>query len=70
MRSTADRYKLSRQSGLFRGFDSCPVAGIALMMWTMIEISYISDGLASSGIDDPQAAFAMFLRSIPYRFYP
>lgn len=72
MRSTADRYKLSRQKlAYFVDSTAAPVAGIALIStWTAIEISYISDGLASSGIDDPQAAFAMFLRSIPYRFYP
>ncbi|MDB4678919.1 Na+/H+ antiporter NhaC family protein [Rhodopirellula sp.] len=72
MRTTADRYGLSRQKlAYFVDSTAAPIAGLALIStWTAIEISYIADGLAVAGIEDKQAAFTMFLQSIPYRFYP
>lgn len=72
MRSTADRYRLSRQKLAYLvDSTAAPVAGLAVVStWAAIEISYMADGLAVAGIDDNQAAFEMFIRSIPYRFYP
>ncbi len=72
MRSTEDRYKISRQKlAYFVDSTAAPVAGLALVStWTAIEISYLADGLTAAGIQDPQAAFELFLKSIPYRFYP
>lgn len=72
MRSTADRYKISREKlAYFVDSTAAPVAGIALIStWTAVEISYLSDGLVSAGIGGQQAAFELFLHSIPYRFYP
>ncbi|MDB4749336.1 hypothetical protein OAF83_00375 [Rubripirellula sp.] len=72
MRSTADRYRLSRQKLAYLvDSTAAPVAGLAVVStWAAIEISYMADGLAVAGINDKQAAFEMFIRSIPYRFYP
>jgi Na+/H+ antiporter NhaC len=72
MRSTADRYRISREKLAYLvDSTSAPVAGLALVStWVAIEISYIGQGLSAAGIDDNSAAFAMFLESIPYRFYP
>ncbi|MDC0288809.1 hypothetical protein OAL01_05100, partial [Rubripirellula sp.] len=72
MRSTADRYRLSRQKLAYLvDSTAAPVAGLAVVStWAAIEISYMADGLAVAGINDNQAAFEMFIRSIPYRFYP
>ncbi|TWT83758.1 Malate-2H(+)/Na(+)-lactate antiporter [Planctomycetes bacterium CA13] len=72
MRSPADRYGLSR-SKLAYLVDStaAPVAGLSVIStWTAIEISYMADGLSAAGVSDGSAAFALFLESIPYRFYP
>ena len=73
MRSTADRYRLSRQKLAYLvDSTAAPVAGLAVVStWAAIEISYMADGLAVAGIiNDNQAAFKMFIQSIPYRFYP
>ena len=72
MRSTADRYRISREKlAYFVDSTAAPVAGIALIStWTAVEISYLSDGLVSAGIGDKQTAFELFLHTIPYRFYP
>ena len=72
MRSTADRYRLSRQKLAYLvDSTAAPVAGLAVVStWAAIEISYMADGLAVAGINSNQAAFEMFIQSIPYRFYP
>lgn len=72
MRSTADRYRISR-SKLAYLVDStaAPVAGLSIVStWAATEISYMVDGLKAAGIEDPSAGFRLFLYSIPYRFYP
>jgi Na+/H+ antiporter NhaC len=72
MRSTADRYRISREKLAYLvDSTAAPVAGLALVStWAAIEISYMGEGLKSAGITDPTAAFGMFIQSIPYRFYP
>jgi Na+/H+ antiporter NhaC len=72
MRSTSDRYRISR-SKLAYLVDStaAPVAGLSVIStWAATEVSYMVDGLQAAGITDPSAGFELFLRSIPYRFYP
>ena len=72
MRSTADRYGISR-SKLAYLVDStaAPVAGLSLVStWAATEISYMADGLADAGITNSSAGFELFVQSIPYRFYP
>lgn len=72
MRPTADRFGVSREKLAYLvDSTSAPIAGLSLVStWAAIEISYMSDGLAAAGIDSPSAGFEMFVRSIPYRFYP
>ena len=72
MRSTADRYRISREKLAYLvDSTAAPVAGLALVStWAAIEISYMGEGLKTAGITDPSAAFQMFIQSIPYRFYP
>lgn len=72
MRSTADRYRISR-SKLAYLVDStaAPVAGLAIVStWAATEISYMSEGLRAAGVQETSAGFKLFLYSIPYRFYP
>ncbi|MDM4018672.1 Na+/H+ antiporter NhaC family protein [Roseiconus lacunae] len=72
MRSTADRYKISR-SKLAYLVDStaAPVAGLSLVStWAATEITYMSEGLSDAGITTASAGFELFMQSIPYRFYP
>ena len=72
MRSTADKYQMSR-SKLAYLVDStaAPVAGLSIIStWAATEISYMAQGLEAAGVTDPSAGFELFLHSIPYRFYP
>lgn len=72
MRSTTDRYKVSR-SKLAYLVDStaAPVAGLSLIStWAVTEIMYMEDGLEDAGVEGTSAGFQLFLESIPYRFYP
>jgi Na+/H+ antiporter NhaC len=72
MRSTADRFAISREKLAYLvDSTAAPVAGLSLIStWAVTEINYIADGLVKAGIDDPAAALTMFIESIPYRFYP
>jgi Na+/H+ antiporter NhaC len=72
MRSTADRYGLSREKLAYLvDSTAAPVAGLAVVStWAAIEISYMGDGLKAGGVTEKSAAFDLFIRSIPYRFYP
>ncbi len=72
MRSTADRYRISREKLAYLvDSTAAPVAGLSVVStWAAIEISYMGEGLKAAGIDDTSAAFQMFIQSIPFRFYP
>ena len=72
MRGTADRAGLSREKLAYLvDSTSAPIAGLSIIStWAAIEMSYMADGLRSAGIPSDSAAFELFLRSIPYRFYP
>lgn len=72
MRSTSDRFGISREKLAYLvDSTAAPVAGLAVVgTWAAIEISYMGEGLAAGGITDPEAAFLLFIESIPYRFYP
>lgn len=71
MRSTADRFAISREKLAYLvDSTAAPVAGLSLIStWAAVEIDYIAAGLAKTGIEDPTAALTMFVLSIPYRFY-
>ncbi|KAA1260268.1 Malate-2H(+)/Na(+)-lactate antiporter [Rubripirellula obstinata] len=72
MRSSADRYGISREKLAYLvDSTAAPIAGLSVVStWAAIEISYMADGLRAAGITESSAAFEMFLQSIPYRFYP
>ncbi len=72
MRSTADRYGISREKLAYLvDSTAAPVAGLSVVStWAAIEISYMGEGLKAAGIEDTSAAFQMFIQSIPFRFYP
>jgi Na+/H+ antiporter NhaC len=72
MRSTVDRYGVSRAKLAYLvDSTAAPVAGLAVVStWAVTEITYMSEGLVAGGVTDPSAPFALFIASIPYRFYP
>lgn len=72
MRTTADRFGISREKLAYLvDSTSAPIAGLSVIStWAAIEMSYMSDGLRSAGFESDSAAFELFWRSIPYRFYP
>ena len=74
MRSTADRYRVSRAKLAYLvDSTAAPVAGLALIStWVATELSYLENGLQSAGVElsGDGGVFGLFLQSIPYRFYP
>ena len=70
MRPVTDRLKISREKLAFL-IDStaAPIAGLALVStWVGFEIGQIEQGFEAIGVK--ANAFALFVESIPYRFYP
>ena len=76
MRSTADRFAVSREKLAYLvDSTSAPIAGLSVIStWAAIEISYIEDGLVAGGVvakdGGTPEALKLFIASIPYRFYP
>ena len=72
MRSTADRFGISREKLAYLvDSTSAPVAGLSLIgTWAAVELGYIAAGLNAVGIDSSATALNLFVESIPYRFYP
>lgn len=72
MRSTADRYKISRAKLAYLvDSTAAPVAGLALVStWVATEISYLQSGIDASSMKGEINAFEFFIESVPYRFYP
>jgi Na+/H+ antiporter NhaC len=70
MRPVMDRLKVSRQKLAFVvDSTAAPVAGIAIIStWIGLEISLIASGFKSVGVTNI-TGFAIFLQTIPYRFY-
>lgn len=71
MRPVTDRLKISREKLAFL-IDStaAPIAGLAIVStWVGVEVSNIGIGLDSLGVDE-SLNYAVFLKTIPYRFYP
>jgi len=70
MRPVTDRLRVSREKLAFLvDATAAPVSSLALVSsWVGVEIGYIADQYERIGVDaDP---YAVFLRTIPYRFYP
>ena len=70
MRPVTDRLRISREKlAYIVDSTAAPVASIALIStWIGFEVSLIGDALRTAGV--PGDAYGVFLRSIPYRFYP
>ena len=71
LRPLTDRLRISRQKLAYLvDSTAAPVAGLAVVStWVAVEIGYIQDGLDKLPIDGQWNAFAIFVQSIPYRFY-
>ncbi|MFG0264258.1 MAG: Na+/H+ antiporter NhaC family protein [Rhodopirellula sp. JB055] len=72
MRTTAERYGISKAKLAYLvDSTAAPVAGLTLVStWVATELSYLQEGLADAGIEATNMTFAVFLQSLPYRFYP
>ena len=69
MRPITDALRISREKLSFLvDTGAASVASIAISSWIGYEIGLIGPGLESIGSDED--AFSMFVRTIPYRFYP
>lgn len=70
MRTTADRFGISRAKLAYLvDSTAAPVAGLSpISTWVVSEISYVAAGLALVATTDV-SAFALFMASMPYRFY-
>jgi Na+/H+ antiporter NhaC len=70
MRPLTDKVRISREKLAYLvDSTAAPIAAVALIStWVGVEVSLIGDALTAIGSDlDP---YHMFLRSIPYCFYP
>lgn len=71
MRPVTDRLRVSREKLAFL-IDStaAPIAGLAIVStWVGVEVGYIGDGFESLGMEK-NISYAVFLKTIPFRFYP
>ena len=70
MRTTADRFGISRAKLAYLvDSTSAPVAGLApISTWVVTEVSFVAAGLALISATDV-SAFALFMATLPYRFY-
>ena len=70
MRPVTDRLRISREKlAYIVDSTAAPVASIALVStWVGYEVSLIGESLARMG--NPAEPYAIFLRSLPYNFYP
>ncbi len=70
MRPITDRLRVSREKLAFLvDATAAPVASLALVSsWIGVEVGYIGEQLGERGIDAD--AYVVFLRTLPYRFYP
>ncbi|QDT38908.1 Na+/H+ antiporter NhaC family protein [Stratiformator vulcanicus] len=71
MRPLTDRLKISREKLAFLvDATAAPIAGLAIVStWVGVEIGYIGEGCKEAGLN-PDSAYAIFLATLPYRFYP
>jgi Na+/H+ antiporter NhaC len=71
MRTTADRFGISRAKLAYLvDSTAAPVAGLSpISTWVVSEISYVAAGLAVAAAGSDVSAFALFMASMPFRFY-
>ncbi|MCG8330369.1 MAG: Na+/H+ antiporter NhaC family protein [Chitinophagales bacterium] len=76
MRSVTDKFKVSREKlAYIVDSTAAPVAAVAFITtWIGAELGYISDGVsqiqAQTGTDIGMTAYAIFISSLKYSFYP
>ena len=70
MRPIADKLKVSREKlAYIVDSTSAPVVAVAFVTtWIGAELSYISDGIKTIGLD--ASAYSVFFQSLAYSFYP
>lgn len=70
MRTTADRFGISRAKLAYLvDSTAAPVAGLSpISTWVVSEVSYVAAGLSLAAVADV-SAFALFMASMPFRFY-
>jgi len=71
MRTTADRFGISRAKLAYLvDSTAAPVAGLSpISTWVVSEISYVATGLSLAAVSTDVSAFALFMASMPFRFY-
>ena len=71
LKPLTDKLKIAREKLAYLvDSTAAPVAGLALIStWVAGEIGYVQSGLDSLPVGDSWNAFAIFVQSIPYRFY-
>ncbi len=71
MRPVADRMRVSRAKlAYIVDSTAAPIAAVAIITtWIGAEVGYIGDALSQSGYE-ADAAYLIFLQTIPYSFYP
>ncbi len=71
MRPVADRLRVSRAKlAYIVDSTAAPIAAIAIVTtWIGAEVGYIGEALSQTGYNS-DAAYMVFLRTIPYSFYP
>jgi Na+/H+ antiporter NhaC len=71
MRPLADRLRISREKLAYLvDSTAAPVSGLAIIStWIAGEIGYICSGYEKIGMSDTVDGFAIFVETIPYRFY-
>lgn len=72
MRSVTDKFKVSREKlAYIVDSTAAPIAAVAFITtWIGAELGYIDDGIAKIGLDNGQTAYAIFIESLKYSFYP
>jgi len=72
LRGLSDRLHISRQKLAYLvDSTAAPVAGLALVStWIATEVDFIASGFQQAGANATVDAFALFVATIPYRFYP
>ncbi len=70
MRTLTDKYKVAREKlAYIVDSTAAPVAGISILStWIAFEVSTFSAQLPDAGLS-PDQGYAVFLRTLPYRFY-
>lgn len=73
MRSVTDKFRISREKlAYIVDSTAAPVSAVAFITtWIGAELGYIDDGIQLlQGFDSEQTAYAIFLSSLKYSFYP